>query len=344
MRGCSKVRWWSGGRRAVPVVLGAALLACDPEASSSVVSPDPSLGAQHPQIDEPLQPLPAAPVVDVARARLGETLFGDASLSADSTVSCATCHPLDRAGADGLTHSRGAVGKETALNTPTIFNLPFVFRYNWNGSYVTLEDEFDAPVAKTFVTTWPEIERKVREKPELAHAFEAAYPGGVSTANIKNALASYIKTLTTPGSRFDAFLLGEADALSVDERRGYALFKDLGCSSCHQGADVGGGSFQRFGVMRDYFAGRAGPPPAGAALGRFNTTNSASDRYVFRVASLRNVTETAPYFHDGSASTLEEAIATMGRVQLGEELDATQIGLLFDFLGSLTGTFKGSPL
>ncbi|HEY3235321.1 MAG TPA: cytochrome c peroxidase [Polyangiaceae bacterium] len=315
------------------------ILACGLE-----TPPDPLRATERAELDEPLQPLPAGPTVDPARAKLGEILFADASLSSDGTVSCLTCHPLDRAGTDGLAHSRGARGKDTALNTPSIFNLPFAFRYNWSGAYLTLEDEFDAPVQKTFSTTWREIEKKVQANPELSRAFAAAYPDGPTIRTIKDALARYIETLTTPGSRFDAFLNGDADALSRDERRGYALFKELGCSSCHQGAAVGAGSFQRFGVMRDYFAERGGPPPASAELGRFNTTGNPSDRFVFRVPSLRNVARTAPYFHDGSAPTLEQAVTTMARVQLGEHLSPDQVSLIVGFLRTLTGTFRGSPL
>jgi cytochrome c peroxidase len=298
--------------------------------------------------DEPLRPLPAAPPVDQKRAAIGARLFGAAILSSDGSVSCATCHPLDRAGADGLMHSRGANAQETPLNTPTVYNATFNFRFNWNGAFSTLEDEFDAPITKTMGTTWPEIERKLRRDPALNSAFKAAYADGVSTANVKDALARYIDTLVTPDSRFDQYLRGDPDALSARELRGYELFKTLGCVSCHQGANVGGNLFQRLGVMHDYWQdriARGGPAPTESDLGRYTTTSQASDRYVFRVPSLRNVALTPPYFHDGSVPTLELAVAKMSYLQLGRILDTEQISLLVEFLSTLTGLpFNKAPL
>jgi cytochrome c peroxidase len=286
--------------------------------------------------DEPLAPLPPAPTVDARRVSIGNKLFFASTLSSDGSVSCATCHPLDRAGTDGLSHSRGAGGKETALNTPTIYNVVYNFRFNWNGAYATMEDEFDAPVSKTMGTTWDAIDDKLRKDSSMNAAFVEAYTDGVTTANVKNALSSYISTLTTPNARFDQYLRGDTDALSAAERSGYETFKDLGCSSCHQGANVGGNLFQRFGVMHDYFAER-GTTPTQAEFGRFNVTNNPADRHVFRVPSLRNVALTPPYFHNGSAATLEQAVTTMGRVQLGRALTPDQVGLIVAFLKTLSG-------
>jgi len=321
-----------------PLLIGGALTtaACD-DAPSAALPPAPE--APSPSRDEPLSPLPSAPRVDPQRAALGMKLFSTASLSSDGQVSCATCHPIDRAGADGFVHSRGANGSLTALNTPTIYNVSFNFRFNWNGAYARLEDALDAPIALTLGTTWGAIEGKLRGAPEWAAAFDAAYPSGVSTANIKDALSRYIDTLVTPGARFDQFMNGDTDALTHDERRGYEAFKALGCATCHQGANVGGNMFQRLGVMHDYFQARVehgGPSPGTADLGRYETTKQHSDRHVFRVPSLRNVALTPPYFHDGSEPTLELAVAEMGYVQLGKRLSADEVSLLVAFLKTLT--------
>ena len=316
---------------------GLALSACDAEPPAAL---PPVVEALLPARDEPLQPLPAAPLVDPRRSALGMKLFSAANLSSDGSVSCATCHPTDRAGADGFVHSRGANGQETALNTPTIFNVSFNFRFNWNGAYTRLEDALDAPIALTLGTTWSAIEGKLRAEPEWRGSFELAYPDGVTTANIKDALSRYIDTLTTPEARFDQFLRGDPDALTNDERRGYETFKALGCSTCHQGANVGGNMFQRLGVMHDYFQARVergGPAPSAIDLGRYETTKQHSDRHVFRVPSLRNVELTPPYFHDGSMPTLELAIIEMGYVQLGTRLSQEESELLVAFLKTLTG-------
>jgi cytochrome c peroxidase len=203
MSGCdvASAGWWSAGDR---------------EPGSSALPSPGAEGLPATARDQPLLPLPPAPSVDPRRAALGARLFSDPMLSSDGTVSCATCHPLDRAGADGLSHSRGVGGVETALNTPTIYNATFNFRFNWSGAFATLEDEFDAPVTKTMKTTWDEIDEKLRRDGAFAKAFAAAYPGGVSTENVKDALARYIDTLVTPNSRFDQYLRGDPDALTTE--------------------------------------------------------------------------------------------------------------------------------
>jgi cytochrome c peroxidase len=313
--------------------------ACSDDTNSTAVTSSQPL-EMVPLRDEPLEPLPPAPRVDARRAAVGARLFNAANLSADGSVSCVTCHPLDRAGADGLMHSRGAYGREMALNTPTIYNASFNFRFNWNGSYATLEDSFDAPIVTTMGTSWTDVVAKLRGDPALSAAFAAAYSDGVTTANVKDALARYVDTLVTPDARFDQYLRGDTDALTPHERRGYELFKTLGCVSCHQGANVGGNLFQRLGVMHDYFkdrVARGGPAPSTADLGRFGTTNQPADRYVFRVPSLRNTALTPPYFHDGSIATLEQAVSMMGYLQLGRRLTTEQVSLLVAFLKTLTG-------
>ncbi len=324
-------------RLAALISCALAAVACDAPPSADA---PPTPEAPPPSSDEPLSPLPAAPLVDPQRSALGMALFSTASLSSDGAVSCSTCHPLDRGGADGFVHSRGANGHQTALNTPTIYNVSFNFRFNWNGAHTRLEDALDAPIALTLGTTWSAIEDKLRAQPSWKTSFEAAYRDGVTTANVKDALSRYIDTLTTPGARLDQFLRGDTAALTHDERRGYDLFKDLGCSTCHQGANVGGNMFQRLGVMHDYFQARVehgGPAPTAADLGRYETTQQLADRHVFRVPSLRNVALTPPYLHDGSVPTLELAVVEMGYVQLGKRLDNDEVTLLVEFLKTLTG-------
>jgi cytochrome c peroxidase len=302
-------------------------------------APPPSESAAPPNeaVDEPVQPLPLFVALDAGRVQLGEKLFYDPGLSHDGRVSCATCHPLDRGGADGLSHSRGSDGRVTLLNTPTLLNVSLNFRFNWNGAYATLEDELDAPLAKSMNTDWPGVLAAVSASPAYREAFIRAYPDGVTVANIRDALATFERSLVTPNARFDRFLRGDAAALTDDEKAGWAFFKEYGCASCHQGRNAGGNMFQRIGVMRDYFAERTGTTRSQADLGRYAATKSEADRHVFRVPPLRNVALTAPYFHDGSAETLEQAIGVMARYQLGRTLPPEHVTKIAAFLGTLTG-------
>jgi cytochrome c peroxidase len=154
---------------------------------------------------------------------------------------------------------------------------------------------------------------------------------------VKAAIAAYERALITPG-RFDRWLDGQSDAITADEQRGYELFKTLGCVACRQGRNVGGNMFQRFGVMGDYFKDRG--PITDADYGRFNVTKNETDKFTFRVPSLRNVALTAPYFHDGTAATLPDAIRTMAKYQLGREIADDEVDLIAKFLATLTGEVK----
>jgi cytochrome c peroxidase len=309
----------AGGAPAACVLAMCLLAGCE-----KVAPPPARLAAvTAPEIaDEPLQPLPAAPPpVDARHAALGATLFADKRLSHDGTVACASCHPLDRAGADGEAHSITADAGRTAMNTPTVFNAVYSFRFNWTGLFDSLEAELDAPLAKAMHSDWPTLERTVRDDAAYRRAFAAAFPDGVTVANIKEALVAFERTLVTPDAPFDRFLRGDGNALDAEAREGYRLFKEYGCSSCHQGANVGGNMLQRFGLF-----------------------GGARDPRLFRVPSLRNIARTAPYFHDGSAATLEEAIATMAQAQLGRQLPGAAVSRIAAFLDSLSGRYRGQPL
>jgi cytochrome c peroxidase len=167
-------------------------------------------------------------------------------------------------------------------------------------------------------SSWEQVLAKLKQDASYPADFARAYPDGLTAANIANAIATYERSLMTPDSRFDRYLRGETTALTSEELAGYRRFKEYGCASCHQGVNVGGNLFQHFGVMRDYFADKKAITDADQ--GRYNVTHREEDRHVFKVPGLRNVALTAPYFHDGSAQTLEDAVAIMGRYQLGREL------------------------
>lgn len=289
--------------------------------------------------NEPIQPVPAAAPQDPARVALGRRLFSDPRLSANGAVSCASCHDVKKGGADGRARSSGFNGRLTALNAPTVLNAALNFRQFWNGAAATLEQQVGMVVEHPVEmgAKWPDVVRKVAADGAYRRAFGAAYRDGVTRANIENALASYERTLVTPGARFDRYLKGDGGAITMAEKSGYARFKQYGCVSCHQGVNVGGNMFQKFGAV-------APPPPAqGAALGRFLVTGNPRDKQVFKVPGLRNVTRTAPYFHDGSAATLDQAIDAMFRHQLGRQSSREDRQLIAAFLATLNAEPEGQP-
>jgi cytochrome c peroxidase len=291
---------------------------------------------------EPIEPLPTQVTVRSDRAALGEKLFKDPILSASGSVACVTCHLYEYGGAEPHAFSRTSGGRDTSFNTPSIFNIPFNFRFSWTGAFTSIDAQLDQAFARTMGVDLPGVVRRL-QKHAYAEEFEAAYPDGLTEQNLRDALTVFVTSLVTPDARFDRFLRGERNALNEDEKQGYLLFKDLGCASCHQGANVGGNLFQRMGIAEDYFMSR-GTPITSADEGRFAITGDPADRHVFRVPSLRNVERTAPYFHDGSAKTLDDAIVTMARFQLGRDVPAEDRARIAAFLRTLTGTFRGKPL
>ena len=275
---------------------------------------------------------------------LGGKLFHDPRLSGDGAISCASCHDLSRSGADGRVIAVGAGNALGEFNTPTVFNAVFNFRQFWDGRADTLAAQVSGPLTNIaeMASSWIIAVRRVSEDSEYRKAFKREYEGEISERTISDAIARFVATLHTPDAPFDRFLNGDATAISDEAREGYRRFIDFGCISCHQGINVGGNFFQRFGVMGDYFADRGNPTKADQ--GRYNVTGLEEDRYVFKVPGLRNVAVTAPYFHDGSADTLDKAIEIMARYQLERELSEEDRRLIAAFLESLTGEYRGVRL
>ncbi|MDU9023223.1 cytochrome-c peroxidase [Pseudomonas corrugata] len=295
-------------------------------------------------LDEPLKPLPPVPALDPKRVQLGQRLFFDPRLSVNNTLSCASCHRLDKGGADDKRLSIGFDGKPVEVNTPTVFNASLNFHQFWDGRVDTLEDQVHAVVTSPteMGNTWEAVVKRIADDPGYAKDFANAYPDGVTEPNIQGALADFERTLLTPNSRFDQYLLGNTDILTPREKFGYQRFKEYGCIACHQGVNIGGNMFQKFGVMGDYIGDRGNPTRVDE--GRFNITGEEDDRQVFKVPSLRNVAVTAPYFHDGSAPTLERAVEVMFKYQLGREPLKNDTELIVEFLKTLTGEYEGKPL
>lgn len=293
-----------------------------------------------PLLAEPIRPLPQASGANPARAALGRALFYDLRLSRDNNQSCASCHQLNRGGADARALSLGAGGVLNRFNTPTVYNSTFNFRQTWTGRHSTISGLLDHVISRPsgLASSWEMVASRLTGDEVVTRQFNAVYGADASPAMLKDALGQYLKSLTTP-SRLDRYLRGDKGAISNDEKAGYAKFKSFGCVSCHQGINVGGNMFQRFGVMREPAAG------AGIAVdqGRFELTGRESDRRMFRVPSLRNVALTAPYFHNGSVATLDEAVDAMFKYQLGRDASPADRALVVAFLKTLSGETLPPP-
>ncbi|MBS0325185.1 MAG: c-type cytochrome [Proteobacteria bacterium] len=285
---------------------------------------------------EPLRPLPEHLGLNPGKVELGSLLFVDKRLSADDTIACSSCHDFSHGGADPRPRSVGIHGATSAVNAPTVFNSGLNFRELWSGSAPSLEAFVTGVVQnpKVFGSKWSDVVVKISRDPDLSVRFARLYGNGVTRDNIVDAIATYTRSLVTP-SRFDRYLRGDTRAITAGEAQGYERFKSYGCIACHQGVNVGGNMYQKFGVMGDYFRDHGHDTPADQ--GRYAVTGRDSDRHVFKVPSLRNVALTAPYFHDGSAPTLEAAVDVMFRYQLGRAAPPADKALIVEFLKTLTG-------
>lgn len=273
----------------------------------------------HSMQEGPITPIEQGRPLDARKVALGLALFEDPRLSGGGATPCSACHDLKTNGAL-------AGPRTTRLDAPTVFNVGLNFRYGWEGNHRTLESHTLATVKSRMVSQGvplPTIIERLRSDPVTRTAFRQAYGRDPDVASLVDAIATFERSLTTPGSRFDRWLAGDTEALTPREREGYALFRKLGCAACHQGRNVGGNLYQRQGIFRRL----ASPQPS-----------------IVRVPSLRNVATTAPYFHDGSAPTLEQAIGRMAYAQLDRKLTREEVDLVAAYLRSLTGTYKGRPV
>jgi cytochrome c peroxidase len=280
---------------------------------------------------------PAAAKIATPEVALGRALFWDTRVSLDGKTACASCHPAADFGADRRRLSPDARGELTSRNSPTIFNTMTLPGLRWLSDRKTGADQAEGSLTGSL--GFKTKDDGVAKLAELKYqdAFKAAYPGDPNPLTAKNygrALQAYQATLVTP-SPFDRFLAGDDRAMTERQKAGLKAFIDIGCAACHDGPTVGGTQLRKFGRNKDYWAETGSAKPD---VGRFAITKKEEDKYVFRVAMLRNVARTAPYFHDGSVDTLDRAVRVMGAVQLGRTLDDSQVSLLTAFLESLTGS------
>ena len=278
---------------------------------------------------EPIEPLPLKAEYDEKIAALGKQLFFDPMLSKDGTISCATCHHLENGGDDNLKFSFGINGQEGVINSPTVYNAVYNFRQFWDGKAKDLQEQAIGPIENP-IEMGNSFENLIKtlNASKYKKQFVLLYSEGITKETITHAIAEYEKALTTPNAPFDQYLRGDKNAISDNQKEGYALFKSKGCISCHHGQNVGGNLYNKFGVIEN---------TKSADLGRYNVTKKDRDRYFFKVPSLRNVAMTSPYFHDGRTASLDEAVKMMARYQLGRPVSEEEVMKIVAFLSSLNG-------
>jgi cytochrome c peroxidase len=269
-----------------------------------------------------------------ARIALGRMLFYDARLSRSQTISCNTCHELSKFGVDGQSTSEGYRGQRGTRNSPTVFNAAMHFAQFWDGRAADVEAQAQGPLLNPVEMAMPS-ERAVlavlKSMPEYVAAFRRAYPGEKNPVTFRHAaeaIALFERGLLTP-SRWDRFLKGDGAAITAEEKSGFNHFVAAGCDGCHSGTLVGGNSFQKLGVSKEY--------PDTSDAGRYNVTREQNDRMSFKVPSLRNVAMTAPFFHTGKVPTLEDAVKQMGEYETGKALSEAETTAIVTWLKSLTG-------
>ena len=296
--------------------------------------------------NEPVRPIDQKLEYDEAKAALGFALFHDTRLSVDNTVSCASCHALETAGVDNHQYSHGVNDLLGGVNAPTVFNAVYNFVQFWDGRAATLAAQAAGPPlnpVEMASESFDQIVAKLKSDKNFVREFNAVYPDGLTEANITDAIEQFERTLVTPNSAFDKWLLGDDAALTAEELEGYELFKKYDCATCHVGPNLGGLSYELMGLRRHYFAER-GLELTHEDNGRFKETQLERDRHRFKVPGLRNVEHTWPYYHDGTRETLEEAVSDMGLYQSGVELTDAQTAKITAFLKTLTGEYNGVPV
>jgi cytochrome c peroxidase len=276
--------------------------------------------------------------VTPAKVELGRELFFDPRLSKSQLISCASCHNLSLGGADTGSTSVGHGWQRGPRRAPTVLNAVFNVAQFWDGRAEDLKAQAKGPVqAGVEMNNTPAaVETTLRSMPGYVGSFKQAFPGEaepVSFDNMARAIEAFESTLITPNSRFDKFLEGQDAGLDDSEKKGLRLFLDKGCAACHNGPNLGGTQYFRFGVAES---------PTAEILptedkGRSAVTKSGGDDYVFRAAPLRNVALRAPYFHSGRVWTLDEAVGVMAKHQLGQSLSPDETHAIVAFLGALTG-------
>jgi cytochrome c peroxidase len=295
--------------------------------------------------NEMVQPVPDTIDTDPAKVALGDRLFHDKRLSDDNTLSCASCHALDKGGTDQAPASTGVRDQVGPINAPTVFNAVFNMAQFWDGRSTDLKDQAGGPVTNPIemAAAWEDVIPKLEGDAEFAAAFKAVYPEGLSQDTITDAIAEFEKTLITPDSPFDLYLKGDKNALTEEQKEGYRLFKEFRCATCHAGKAMGGQSFEKVGLKADYYADR-GTEITDVDKGLYNVTGKEEDLYKLKTPVLRNIAITFPYLHDAATDDLKEVVRIMAQYQVGETMTGGEMEKVAAFLESLTGKLNGKQL
>ena len=295
--------------------------------------------------NEPLQPIVAVDVDD-QKVAIGKILFDDERLSADSTLACSGCNAMEKGGTDQQQFSEGIKEQFGDVNAPTVFNSVYNVEQFWDGRAADLQEQAAGPPLNPIEMgskTWDEIIERLAADEDLTTAFTKVYPSGWSAENITNAIGEFEKTLITPNSPFDKWLMGDESALTKNQLEGYRLFKLYRCSSCHVGQSVGGQSYEYMDLKADYFTLEE-RTPLNSDKGRMNFTKDPNDMHKFKVPNLRNIEHTYPYMHDGTVTSLDESVRIMGDYLTGIAVPKKARDLIVEFLRSLSGELNGKPL
>lgn len=306
----------------------------------------PNLLAAAEFANEPVRPIHDSIPVDIRKVILGDMLFHDTRLSADNTVSCATCHSLNTAGVDNKQFSVGIKEQVGGVNAPTVFNAHYNFVQFWDGRAATLAAQAGGPPLNPIEMghkSFDDICKVLSEDKAFEKVFMEVYPEGFTEATITDAIQEFERTLITPNSRFDKYLKGDKNILTAEEINGYDLFKKYNCATCHVGENLGGQSYELMGMRADYFGDR-GTEITFEDHGRNKETKTERDMHRFKVPGLRNIELTGPYFHDGTKKTLEEAVIDMAKYEVGVNLTESETADIVKFLKTLTGEYKGKTL
>ena len=281
---------------------------------------------------EKIKPLPLDYKYDKEKAILGKKLFYDVRLSRDDTISCSSCHILEAGGDDNIQFSLGINAQLGNINSPTVFNSRYNFSQFWDGRVKNLKEQASVPITNPIEmgSSMNQVISKLKNDKEYIKQFKKLYSDGLTKDNILEAIVEFEKALVTPNSKFDKYLKGDANSLTLIEKEGYELFKINGCISCHNGVNIGSNLYQKIGILRTYIDEKN-------TLGRYNITKDEDDKYYFKVPTLRNIALTSPYLHDGSIEILEETVTFMTSYQLGIFPDKLEIKKIVAFLKTLTG-------